>query len=295
MSNESKKWLYLMILSLIWGTSFFLIKKSLIGLTAFQLGAFRTIATGFILFLVGFKSIKHIKKDQWKWIAFSGFLGSFFPSFLFSIAETEIDSAVASILNSLVPLNTILFGLALFKITTTKRQVIGVIIGFVGTVFLILEGAELNPKQNYLFASYVLIATVMYALNVNIIKRYLQHVKPLSIATGNYVCIYIPALAVLFFTDFFKMKTFNHPHFNESVFYVVFLSLFGTAIAKVLFSKLIQISSPIFASSVAYIMPIIAVSWGLFDGEKFSEYQALATLIILIGVYLSNKKKTIRY
>ena len=224
--------------------------------------------------MVGFKSIKHIKKDQWKWIAFSGFLGSFFPSFLFSIAETEIDSAVASILNSLVPLNTILFGLALFKITTTKRQVIGVIIGFVGTVFLILEGAELNPKQNYLFASYVLIATVMYALNVNIIKRYLQHVKPLSIATGNYVCIYIPALVVLFFTDFFTMKTFNHPHFNESVFYVVFLSLFGTAIAKVLFSKLIQISSPIFASSVAYIMPIIAVSWGLFDGEKFSGYQA---------------------
>ncbi len=292
MSNESKKWLYLGILSLIWGTSFILIKKSLVGLTAYQLGALRTIVTGFILFVVGFKSIKHIKKENWKWIAFSGFLGSFFPSFLFSIAETEIDSAVASILNSLVPLNTILLGLALFKITTTKRQVIGVIIGFIGTVFLILEGADLNPKQNYLFAGYVLLATIMYALNVNIIKRYLQNVNALSIATGNYVCIYVPALITLFFTDFFSKNTFNHPNFNESIFYVVFLSLFGTAIAKVLFSKLIQISTPIFASSVAYIMPIIAVGWGLIDGEKFSIYQAIATTVILSGVYLANKKKS---
>ena len=292
MSNESKKWLYLGILSLIWGTSFILIKKSLVGLTAYQLGALRTIVTGFILFVVGFKSIKHIKKENWKWIAFSGFLGSFFPSFLFSIAETEIDSAVASILNSLVPLNTILLGLALFKITTTKRQVIGVIIGFIGTVFLILESADLNPKQNYLFAGYVLLATIMYALNVNIIKRYLQNVNALSIATGNYVCIYVPALITLFFTDFFSKNTFNHPNFNESIFYVVFLSLFGTAIAKVLFSKLIQISTPIFASSVAYIMPIIAVGWGLIDGEKFSIYQAIATTVILSGVYLANKKKS---
>ena len=290
MSNETRKWLYLIILSVIWGTSFMLIKKSLVGLTAFQLGALRTIVTGFILFIVGFKSIKSIKKEQWKWIGLSGFLGSFFPSFLFSLAETEIDSAVASILNSLVPLNTILLGLALFKITTTKRQVIGVIIGFIGTVFLILEGADLNPKQNYLFAGYVILATIMYATNVNVIKRYLQEVKALSIATGNYVCIYIPALVVLFFSDFFTTETFNHPHFNEAVFYVVFLSVFGTAIAKVLFSRLIQISTPIFASSVAYVMPIIAVGWGLIDGEKFSIYQALATIVILIGVYLANKK-----
>jgi drug/metabolite transporter (DMT)-like permease len=294
MSNDSKKWLFLVILSIIWGTSFILIKKSLVGLTPYQLGALRTVVTGFILFCVGFKTIKHIKKEQWKWVALSGFLGSFFPSFLFSIAETQIDSAVASILNSLVPLNTVLVGLAIFKITTSTRQVIGVIIGFLGTVFLILEGADLNPKQNYLFAAYVIIATLMYATNVNIIKKHLQDVKALSIATGNYVCIYIPALIVLLITNFFSEETFNHPRFNESLFYVVFLSVFGTAIAKVLFNRLVQISTPIFASSVTYIMPIIAVLWGLSDGETFSLNQAFATLIILCGVYIANKKPKIK-
>ncbi|PSG90061.1 DMT family transporter [Aurantibacter aestuarii] len=290
MTNDTKKWLFLVILSLIWGTSFILIKKSLIGLTPYQLGALRTIVTGFILFCFGFKSLKHIETKHWKWIGLSGLLGSFFPSFLFSIAETEIDSAVASILNSLVPLNTILVGLALFKITTNLRQIIGVIIGFLGTAFLILEGADLNPKQNYLFAGYVIIATLMYATNVNIIKKYLQDVKALSIATGNYVCIYIPALIVLLFTNFFSEETFTHPKFNESIFYVVFLSLFGTAIAKVLFNRLVQISTPIFASSVTYIMPIVALLWGLGDGESFSLTQGIATCVILFGVYIANRK-----
>lgn len=293
MSNETKKWLYLGVLSLIWGTSFILIKKSLVGLTAYQLGALRTVVTGFILFIAGYNYFKFIKKKDLIWLAISGTCGTFLPSFFFSIAETEIDSAVVSILNSLVPLNTILLGLALFKITTTRNQVIGVIIGFSGTVALILAGTDLNPDQNYYFAIYVLVSTLLYATNVNVIKRYLQDVKPLTIAVGNYVCIYIPALVVLYYTDFFTVETFSHPEFKMSIFYVVFLSLFGTAIAKVLFNKLIQISNPIFASSVAYVMPIIAVFWGLLDGEKFNFYQLLATIIILFGVYLGNKKQKI--
>ncbi|WP_375238977.1 DMT family transporter [Aurantibacter sp.] len=293
MSNEFKKWFYLGVLSLIWGTSFILIKKSLIGLTAYQLGALRTVVTGFILFLAGYKHFKLIKKKNLMWLAVSGTCGTFIPSFFFSIAETEIDSAVVSILNSLVPLNTILLGLALFKITTTRQQVLGVLIGFLGTVFLILAGTDLNPNQNYYFAGYVIVSSLLYAVNVNVIKTYLQEVKPLTIAVGNYACIYIPALIVLFFTDFFSLKTFNHPDFGMSIFYVIFLSLFGTAIAKVLFSKLIQISNPVFASSVAYIMPIVAVFWGLLDGEKFNMHQLFATFIILFGVYLGNKKSKI--
>src|SRR5690606_12922056 len=166
---RNSKWTYLIILSVIWGTSFILIKKSLVGLTPFQLGALRTLITGFLLLIVVFKNIKSIEKGTWKWITLSGFLGSFFPAFLFAIAETEIDSAVASILNSLVPLNTILLGFAVFRIASTRRQVLGVIIGFIGTAILILKGAELNPGQNYLYAGFVIGSTIMYALNVNII------------------------------------------------------------------------------------------------------------------------------
>ncbi len=291
MKQINVKWLYLIVLSLIWGTSFILIKKSLLGLSAFQLGALRTIITGVFLLVAGFSTLKTIDKSQWKWIALSGFLGSFFPAFLFAIAETEIDSAVASILNSLVPLNTILMGFAIFKIASTKRQVLGVIIGFIGTTILILKGAELNPEQNYLYAGFVIVSTVMYAANVNIIKRYLQHVKPLAIAAGNYAIIFVPAVIVLFASGFFKQDVLQNPNLKESILYVTILSFFGTALAKVLFNKLVQISSPVFASSVTYVMPIVALTWGVLDGEGFSLLQGFAAVIILIGVYLSQKKQ----
>ena len=289
MFSVNKKWVYLIILSVIWGTSFILIKKALIGLNPYQLGALRTIITGVFLFIAGYNTIKTIKKSEWKWVIISGFLGSFFPSFFFAIAETEIDSAVASILNSLVPLNTILLGFAVFKITSTRRQVFGVIIGFIGTSILILKGAELNPEQNYLFAGFVIASTVMYGAHVNIIKRYLQDVRPLAIATGNYVAIIIPAIIVLLFNDFFTEATWHRPEFAMSIFYVGILSFFGTALAKVLFNTLVQISTPVFASSVTYLMPIIALAWGILDGEGFSVLQAFASGIILIGVYLSKK------
>ena len=291
MKNLNAKWIYLIILSIIWGSSFILIKKSLLGLTPYQLGALRTIITGVILLSFGFKRLKSIPKSKWKWLLISGLLGSFIPSFFFAIAETEIDSAVVSILNSLVPLNTILFGFAVFKITSTKQQVLGVIIGFIGTAILILKGAELNPNQNYLYAGFVIASTVMYAANVNIIKRYLQDVKPLAIAAGNYVFILIPAIIVLLFTDFFTSERFNNPNLPNALLYITILSVFGTALAKVVFFKLVQISTPVFASSVTYIMPIVALIWGIIDGEAFSLLQGLAALLILFGVYLANKRK----
>ncbi|RKE98714.1 DMT family transporter [Ichthyenterobacterium magnum] len=290
MNGINLKWVYLIVLSVIWGSSFILIKKALLGLTPYQLGALRVIITGLFLFLAGYKNVKAIRKKDWKWLIISGFLGTFFPAFFFAIAETEIDSAVASILNSLVPLNTILLGFAVFKIASTRRQVLGVVIGFLGTSILILKGAELNPEQNYLYAGFVIASTLMYAANVNIIKRYLQDVKPLTIAVGNFIPIVIPALVILLFTDFFNSSTFNNPDFKMSIFYIVLLSFFGTALAKVLFNKLVQISTPVFASSVTYLMPIVALIWGVLDGEGFSLIQGVASLIILFGVYLSHKR-----
>lgn len=291
MKNPNVKWIYLIILSIIWGSSFILIKKSLLGLNPYQLGALRTIITGIILLTFGYSQLKDIPKSKWKWLCISGFLGSFFPAFFFAIAETEIDSAVASILNSLVPLNTILLGFAVFKIASTKRQVLGVIIGFIGTSILIMKGSELNPNQNYLYAGFVIASTLMYGANVNIIKRYLQDVKPLAIAAGNYIFIVIPALVILLFTDFFSSERLNNPDLPSALLYVIILSVFGTALAKVVFNKLVQISTPVFASSVTYIMPIIALIWGVLDGEAFSLIQAMASLLILVGVYLSHKRK----
>lgn len=291
MKPNNIKWVYLVVLSLIWGSSFILIKKALIGLTPVQLGALRVIFTGLFLFIVGFNKIKTIKRVDWKWVAVTGFLGTFFPSFLFAYAETEIDSAVTSILNSLVPLNTIILGFIAFKIKSTNKQIIGVVIGLLGSVLLIASGAAINPDQNYLYVVFVLIATVMYATSVNVLKRYLQDMNALTIAVGNFAVIIIPALIILLFSDFFSSEVISSPNFVPSIGYLIILSLFGTAIAKVLFNKLVHVATPVFASSVTYLMPVIAIFWGVLDGESFSFLQAVASMIILLGVYLSNKKQ----
>ena len=291
MFQNNKKWIFLFLLAFIWGSSFILIKKGLVGFTPLQLGSLRIIITALLLFLVGFKSLKNLPKNTLKWIVISGFLGTFFPAFLFAYAETEIDSAIASILNSIVPINTIFFGFLAFKMHSSKRQVLGVLTGFAGTFLLITNGASINPNQNYWYAFLVIIATVMYAFSINIIKRHLQNISPIAIAVGNFAIIIIPAFIVLIFSGFFTSQVIQGPDFTMSLFYIFLLSLFGTAIAKVLFNNLVQISTPIFASSVAYIMPIIAVSWGFLDGESFGFWQGVATVIILLGVYLANSKR----
>tara|TARA_B100001142_G_scaffold318564_1_gene360843 strand:- start:1004 stop:1891 length:888 start_codon:yes stop_codon:yes gene_type:complete len=285
------KWLYLFALSLIWGSSFILIKKGLIGLSPLQLGSLRIVFSSIIIFMIGFKFLKKIEKSKWKWIAISGFIGTFFPAFLFAYAETEIDSSIASILNSLVPMNTVLIGFTIFKISTTKIQTIGVIIGFIGTIYLIISGSEINPDQNYLYAGFVILCTVLYATNVNLIKKYLNDVNAIALATGHFIIIFFPAVFVLIYSDFFKTNYMSNNIIQESLIYVLILSFFGTALAKILFNKLIQTSSPVFASSVTYSMLVISLFLGILDGELFTLSQGLATILIILGVYLSNKKK----
>ena len=283
------KWFYLISLSLIWGSSFILIKKALVGLEADQLGSLRIIFSSIIIILIAWKRLSKITRLEWKWITISAFLGSFFPAFLFAFAEKEIDSAVASIINSIVPLNTVVIGMVLFNIRSTKRQIIGVLIGLAGTYMLIMSGIKLNPDQNYLYSGFVILCSFLYALNVNIIKKYLQHLSALTITVGHFAVIIIPALIVFYFSDF-DVNSLKNQETIDSIIYVLILAIFGTALAKILFNKLIKISSPVFASSVTYSMLIVSIFWGLVDGEKFSIYQLIATIIIVLGVLLTNKK-----
>ena len=283
------KWFYLISLSLIWGSSFILIKKALVGLEADQLGSLRIIFSSIIIILIAWKRLSKITKLEWKWITISAFLGSFFPAFLFAFAEKEIDSAVASIINSIVPLNTVIIGMVLFNIRSTKRQIIGVLIGLAGTYMLIMSGIKLNPDQNYLYSGFVILCSFLYAFNVNIIKKYLQHLSALTITVGHFAVIIIPAVIVFCFSDF-DVNSLKNQETIDSVIYVLILAVFGTALAKILFNKLIKISSPVFASSVTYSMLIVSIFWGLVDGEKFSIYQLIATIIIILGVLLTNKK-----
>lgn len=292
MSNRNKKWLYLVILSLVWGSSYILIKKTLIGLTPLQLGSLRIIFTTIILLAIGFSSLKKIPKNKWKWIFLTGYIGSFFPSFLFAFAQTEIDSGVAAILNSLTPLATLLIGLGFFKFIIDSKQIVGVIIGLIGSFLLIYEGSTINPDQNLLLVTFIIAASICYATSVNILKAHLQEVPAISIALGNFLCILPPALIILFSSGFLNINFAESPEVQNSLFYILILAIFGSAFAKVLFNRFIQIASPVFASSVTYTLPIVAIMWGYLDGESINNRQLLATAIILVGVYLANRKTT---
>lgn len=290
MKGIDKKWLYLIILSVVWGSSFILIKKALVGLTPLQLGALRTLFAAIFLLLIGFRSLKKIKKQQWKWITISAFLGTFIPAFLFAFAETQIDSAVASILNATTPIVTLILGAVLFKIVFSRNQLIGVIIGLVGSLLLIWSGADVNPNQNYWYSTLVLAASVCYALNVNILKKYLQDLPAMAIAAGNFIVLLVPAFLVLGYSGFFELEFVGNRVLHVSLGYLLVLALVGTAVAKVMFNKLVQVSTPIFASSVTYTIPVMALLWGLLDGERFSLFQVGAATFILLGVLLTNKK-----
>ncbi|TPD65429.1 DMT family transporter [Flavobacterium microcysteis] len=288
MKAVPSKWIILFFLSLIWGSSFILIKKGLVGLTPFQLGSLRMIFAAVFLLAVGFKSLRNIKQHQWKYIAITAMMGTFFPAFLFSIAQTQIDSSISAVLNSLTPLAALVLGALVFGLNFQRRQIFGVTIGLLGSVLLILSGAVNHPGQNYWYATLAVAGAICYAVNVNLIKKYLSDVNPLSITVGNFAVLLVPALIILFTTDFHEVA--HLPNVTTSMLFVSILAVFGTCVANVLYFKLIQISSPIFASSVTYMLPIVACFWGILDGESLTLVQALGAFIVLIGIYLSAKK-----
>lgn len=290
MKKQQQKWLYLVLLSFVWGSSFILMKKALIGLTPIQLGALRILIAGLFLLLIGAPSLKKIKKKHYKYIFYTALCGTLFPVFLFAYAVKGIDSSIASILNSLTPFNTFIVGALAFGFTFKKQQLLGIFIGLVGTVILILKGANLNPNQNYWFSILVVLASIGYALNVNIVKKHLSDISALSIVTGNFLLLIVPAFIILFFTDFFQ--TFEVTSTKMTALgYITILAVFGTGIAKIFYNKMVHISTPIFASSVTYLIPIVAVFWGILDDEQLSLIQLVAGIVILFGVYLVNKSK----
>ena len=288
MMSKHLKWVYLAVLALIWGSSFILIKKGLIGLTAFQLGSLRIIFAALFLLIIGFKSLIKIPKQQWKFVALTSVFGTFIPAYLFAIAQTQIDSSVSSILNSLTPLNTLVLGALAFGLQFRRNQVFGVLIGLIGSALLILNGAIHHPEQNYYYAILVVIASLCYATNVNLIKRFLPDLSPLSITTGNFLVLLVPASLILFFTGFFDV--IHVVEVQHSLLFIMVLGVLGTGIANIIFFKLIQISSPVFATSVTYLIPVVAFFWGLLDNEMLTFVQFIGAFIILIGVYLSAKK-----
>ena len=290
MNEYNRKWIYLIILSLVWGSSFILIKRALLGFTALQLGSLRIVFASTFLFVIGYRSLRTLTLRDWKWIFMAGLLSSFFPPFLFALAQTQLDSGVASIFNSAVPLFTTIVGIALFGAVITKRQITGVLIGLFGTLALILTGMEFDPNQNYWYSVFILLSALGYALNINIIKKHLGHLSPLAVTTGSFAVAFVPAMVIVFYSGFFN-EIGSNVQMQYSLWYLLALAFLGTAVANIYFNKLIHLSSPVFAASVTYTIPLVAILWGVWDGETINLYQLIGGAIILFGVYLVNRKK----
>ncbi|UGS23905.1 DMT family transporter [Flavobacterium channae] len=289
MENNSTKWYLLVFLGCVWGSSFILMQLGLKGVNSIQLGSLRILFAALFLITVGFKHISKIPLHKWKYIALTSACGTFIPAFLFALALSKIDGSVSSILNSLTPLNTLLVGLLFFGINVQRRQILGVIIGFIGCVLLVLFGDGENTTENYYYAILIVIASIFYGINVNLIKKYLSDLKPLTISTGNFVVMFIPALVILYFTGFFDVV--HEAKVQTSLGFIAILGVIGTGLSNILFFKLIQISSPVFASSVTYLIPVVAFGLGfLFMNESLSAIQLFGAFIVLIGVYFSSRK-----
>jgi len=287
----ARKWGILIILSIIWGSSYILIKKGLTGLTPIQLGSLRMIITTLIIVPFSLSVLKQIPKNKIKWVVFSAFIGTFFPNYLFAFAETEISSAVAGVMVSLTPLFTLIISVLFFNEKFLKKQFFGVVVGFLG-ILILVNNEFLISGLNLLYVSFTILAAFFYAVNANILKYKLPNISAVAIIGMSFLFLCIPAFFILLSTDF-PILTFKSDFLIlESIFYIVILAVFGTAIAKVLYIKLLAISSPVFSVSTTYLIPVVAIFWGILDGEEFKLIQFLGTLVILIGVYLVTKKGT---
>ena len=280
-------WGIFTLLCLIWGSSFMLMKTGMTVLSPYEVAALRMISAGVILLPFSVKAFKAIPRNQLGRVILSGLLGSFFPAFLFCIAETRIDSSLAGILNALTPLFTIVVAITFFKASISRIKQLGVLVGFIGLCLLFLTRG--NISFGYVgFALLVLLATVFYGINVNIVARHLNHVGSLNIASAAFTFLIVPSAAVLVVNGYFT-RPLGAADILKSTAAGVVLGVFGTAIASILFYMLVKRAGGLFASMVTYGIPFVAVFWGLLYGEHISATQVACLGIILIGVYLANK------
>ncbi len=288
-------WIILFSLMIVWGSSFILIKKSLGYFTPVEVGLLRVTITFLFLLPLALKRIKLADRRTTGYIIISGLAGSLVPAVLFAIAQTQIDSGVAGTLNALTPLFTLILGVSFFKLKTRVYNIIGVFIGLTGAIGLVYVSGDHGFVFNLKYAFLIILATICYAFNVNLIKAYLKNLDALTITVLTFFYLGIPLLVViLLFTDI-PHKLANDPANFAGLGYLSVLAVVGTGIALIAFNKLIKMTSPVFASSVTYMIPVVAILWGVIDGEKFKPAYFFWFLLIITGIILVNANPSRKY
>jgi len=286
--HNTKAWGILIILSMVWGTSFLLIKLGLEHFTAAQVGSLR-IAIAFLFVLpFALKRIRQLRRADLFWLCFSGIVGNLTPSLLFAYAEQVVSSSVAGVLNSLTPISTVIVAVALFGSRFSKGNITGIAIGLVGAVGLVITTNNGKFDINTGYALLIALATVCYAFNVNIIKNKLSHLHPISIATFAFLMAGPVALVHLIgFTP--VAERMSAPGALQGLMYISILAIAGSALALMLFNHLVQITNVIFSASVTYLIPVVAILIGIAAGEEFKAGYLFWFALIIAGVFLVNR------
>ena len=289
-------WALLLILACIWGTSFILMKKGLVVFSAMELGAARVSVAALLLLPFALRHVGKVERSRFKWLALSGVIGTLIPAFLFAYAETKLASGLAGVLNALTVVFTLLVGALLFRQRLTGLRVLGILLGLVGTVVMLLlggSGGDATPagEGNAWYGLYILVATMGYGLSVNVIKYKLGGLTPVAVTAVLLLLIGGPALAYLLLGTGFVHKLAVVPGAWAAFGYIALLATMSTAVAMVLFNRLIQQSTALFASSSTYLIPIVALAWGALDGEAFNLWHFAGMVVILAGVLIIHRAK----
>ena len=293
MNADREKWVLLILLSLIWGSSFILIKKSLDHFSPYQVGALRVLIAGIILMPIAISKYRLFPKRHLKWLILAAFTGNFIPMFLFPIAETEISSSIAGIINSMMPIFVIIVGTLFWKFETTKRQMTGIFISFTGVCMLAFGGGD-DAKFKIFPILLLLSATLCYAISTTTVKSKLMEVSStvLSAFVFSFI-LFLPSLVALVSTGFVSNFTFSKENMIGLMF-VSLLSIFGTGLAMMMNYRLLKVSTPLFASTVTLLMPIVAIIWGILDGEKLTILQFVGASVIIAGLIFLRAKTVIQ-
>ena len=266
-----------------------MMKEGLLRLSAFQVASLRIVFSGIVLLPSAIKHFKNVPRNKLGIIFLSGVLGSLLPAYLFCVAELGIDSALAGTLNSLTPIFVIITGALIFKSSTSVNKILGILIAFSGSVLLLISKGHMQENQNLVYVSFVVLATICYGINVNMVYKHLSNIGSLQIASVALTLNAIPAFIVLYFTGYFSLPL-TDAGILYSTGHAALLGIFATAIASIIFYVLVKRAGAVFASMVTYGIPVIANFWGMIYGEEVGWKQFACLLLILTGVYLANRK-----
>jgi drug/metabolite transporter (DMT)-like permease len=282
-------WGSFFLLTLFWGSSFILIKRGLLALDPLHLASLRLTAALCVMLGFALRNVRKIPREKLGYVALSGFLSMGIPAYLFCMAQTGLNSSIVGVLNAMTPAFTFIVGVLMYRQKARWLQSIGLLLGFVGSAMLILVNARGELTLNH-YAFFVIAATICYGLNVNMVKHYLKDVNAIHLTTVAVCVAGLGGVVHLLCTDWVG-PLMASPHGLKSLAAAIALGVLGTALSQLIFNRMLVFSSAVFASSITYFIPIVAVLWGVLDGETLLPLHFIGMGLIIAGILIINKSK----